>query len=393
LGGEADIMTHIDIIYPEEKIKQSRDRLNNVYNKQKYLDRIPVQIGLQTGYFLDIRKFGFLEYFSDAKAQVYHQIMNIKWRLENVKEDFLTSELIVLAPDLQNIATSANFNGVEVVWDDKNPPRIKHFINEISELRKLKLPLVTDGICGRKIRMLAEMQEEIKNYTVTLNGNPIPVKITAPGTEGPFTDALDLLGEKLFVWLYEFPDDIKEFMKILASALINFEKYIRNLCDHKRKGISITSDGAEMLSPVMFKEFVLPYNEMIFNEFPEYKEFHMCGKIDHLLDIVSNMNIDHLVAFGFSNDICLMKKLFGSRFVYSGGVNPILLKYGERSEIEKEICRYIKIFGDIGTYILGDGASVAPGTSLKNINMLCETAEQYRFDNMTKKKDKCENGN
>ncbi len=373
-------MTRIDIKYPKEKIRKSRERINSVYQDRKYLDHIPVQLGLQTGYFFDIRNVGLLEYFSDAKAQVYHQIMNIKWRLENIEEDFLTNEQIVLAPDFQNIAIAANFNGVEVVWDDKNPPRIKHFINEIGELRKLKLPQVTDGICGRKIKMLIEMQEEIKNYTVTLNGKPIPVKVSAPGSEGPFTDALDLLGERLFVWLYEYPEDIKRFMEILSTALINFEKHIRSLCSHMRVGISITSDGAEMLSPEMFTEFVLPYNEMIFNAFPEYKEFHMCGKIDHLLDIISEMNIDHLIAFGFSTDIFRIRKLLNSRFVYSGGVSPIILKNGNRSEIEKEIYKYINVFRDTGAYILGDGASIAPGTPLENVNMLYEMAEKYKTE-------------
>ena len=375
-------MTCIDIRYPKEKIRKSRERINSVYQHREYLDRIPVQLGLQAGYFFDIRDVGFLEYFSDAKAQVYHQIMNIKWRLENIEEDFLTSEQIILAPDFQNIAIAANFNGVEIIWDDKNPPRIKHFINEIGELRKLKLPQVTDGICGRKIKMLIDMQEEIKNYTVTLNGNPIPVKVSAPGSEGPFTDALDLLGEKLFVWLYEYPEDIKRFMEILSTALINFEKYIRSLCKHKRKGISITSDGAEMLSPDMFKEFVLPYNEMIFNAFPEYKEFHMCGKIDHLLDIISEMKIDHLIAFGFSTDIHIMRKLLNNKFVYSGGVSPVLLKNGAKCEIENEIKKYINMFRDTGAYILGDGASIAPGTSVENVNMLYEMSEKYNIVNI-----------
>ncbi|MCD4681565.1 MAG: uroporphyrinogen decarboxylase family protein, partial [Bacteroidales bacterium] len=266
-------MTKINISYPEDKIRQSRERLNSVYEKRKYLDRIPIQVGLQTNYFLNLRGVSFLEYINDAKAQVYHQIMNVKWRLENIEEDFLTRKVIGLSPDFQNIGIAANFNGTKVIWDAKNPPVIEKFINDVEDLRKLKLPEVTDGICGEKIKMMYEMQEEIKNYSVTLNGEGIECIISVPGTEGPFTDALDLVGGELLLWLYEYPEDVKILMELLTTGLINFEKYIRKLCPNKRKGISITSDGAEMISPQMFKEFVLPYNEKIFNEFPEYNEF------------------------------------------------------------------------------------------------------------------------
>ena len=370
-------MINIALKYPEYKIRNTRERLDSVYQNRRYLDRIPIQTGLQTHYFLHDRGVGFLEYFSSARAQVYHQLMNIKWRLENIEEDYLSCESISVAPDFQNIATAANFNEVHVIWDDANPPRIERLEDGIGDLRKLAMPSVTDGICGKKIKMLFDMQEEIKNFNVTLNGKPIELKVSVPGTEGPFTDAMDLFGENLLVWLYEYPEDTKRFMRLLADALIHFEKHIRGLCSYKRKGISITSDGAEMLSPEMFKEFVLPYNEIIFNEFPEYKEFHMCGRLDHLMDIVSNMDIDHLIAFGFPNDIKLMRKKIGSKFVYSGGISPILLKNGSKNEIVDEICRYIDVFEDTGAYILGDGASVAPGTPVENINLLCATAGKY----------------
>lgn len=370
-------MVNIELKYPEYKIKNTRERLDSVYKNRRYLDRIPIQAGLQTHYFLHNRGVGFLEYFSSAKAQVYHQLMNVKWRLENIEEDYFASEIVSVSPDFQNIATAANFNEVSVIWDDANPPRIERFTDEIGDLRKLAPPLVTDGICGKKIRMFFDMQEEIKNYNVTLNGSPIEVRVSIPGIEGPFTDAMDLVGENLLVWLYEYPEDIKRFMQLLADALVRSEKYMRSLCPHKRKGISITSDGAEMLSPEMFTEFVLPYNDFIFNEFPEYKEFHMCGRLDHLMDIVSNMDIDHLIAFGFPNDIRLMRKKIGSKFVFSGGISPILLQNGSNSEIIDEVVRYIGVFEDTGAYILGDGASIAPGTPVGNINLMCETAEKY----------------
>jgi uroporphyrinogen decarboxylase len=371
----------IDIKYPEDRIVKSRERLNSVFKNRRYLDQIPIQLGLQAAYYLELRNTSFLDYFRDAKSQVYHQLMNTKWRIENIQDDSFSNRVIVLAPDYQNIATAANFNGVKVIWDDKNPPRIEHFLHDIEDVRKLELPDVADGICGQKIKLLLDMQKEIKNYDVTLNGQPIDVIVSSPGTEGPFTDALDLIGEKLFIWLYEYPEDMKRLMDLLASALINFEKHIRSLCRQQRFGISITSDGAEMLSPQLFKEFVLPYNQKIFNEFQDFKELHMCGKIDHLIDLISEMDIDHFNAFGFSSDIKLIREKIFNKYVYSGGISPILLKDGTKSAIINEIGKYIDTFKDTGAYILGDGASIAPGTPLENLNLFYESVSYgLQFD-------------
>ncbi|MCD4679960.1 MAG: hypothetical protein K8S00_06195, partial [Bacteroidales bacterium] len=82
-----------------------------------------------------------------------------------------------------------------------------------------------------------------------------------------------------------------------------------------------------------------------------------------------------------SNDINLMKKEICSKFVYSGGISPILLKNGNKQEIAGEIISYIDTFKDTGAYILGDGASIAPGTPIENLNMFYETATKHSKNN------------
>jgi uroporphyrinogen-III decarboxylase len=96
------------------------------------------------------------------------------------------------------------------------------------------------------------------------------------------------------------------------------------------------------------------------------------------------MDIDHFIAFGFPADIQAIKEKIYKKFVYSGGVNPVLLKDGSTDEIVDEIERYIDMFIETGSYILGDGASIAPGTPPANINLFAETAEKYMINNKAK---------
>ncbi|MBM4050967.1 MAG: hypothetical protein FJ279_38210, partial [Planctomycetes bacterium] len=95
-------MTKIDIRYPKEAMAKSRERMA-AHQEFRYVDRVPVVAGISARYTLQQRGVGFREFFSSPEAQVYHQLMNLKWRLENLREDFLLSPVVNVVPDFQNV--------------------------------------------------------------------------------------------------------------------------------------------------------------------------------------------------------------------------------------------------------------------------------------------------
>lgn len=66
----------------------------------------------------------------------------------------------------------------------------------------------------------------------------------------------------------------------------------------------------------------------------------------------------------------------GGRAMLEGGPDPMLVKSGSREAIIADCIRYIRALGGRGGYILGDGASAAPGTPVHNLNAMLDAAKQ-----------------
>ena len=88
--------------------------------------------------------------------------------------------------------------------------------------------------------------------------------------EGPVTTAWELVGESFMYDLYDKPEMLKNFMRIVTESIVD---YCRFFCevegtdfldptpDHGR----VCDDIAAMLPPAMWGEFVLPYWQMFFD--------------------------------------------------------------------------------------------------------------------------------
>ena len=80
----------ISLQYPAEKLEENR-RLREPLQRFEYGERVPVIFGASGRFVLHGRGVGFLEYFAGPKAQLRHQLLNLKWKLENVPGDWLTN--------------------------------------------------------------------------------------------------------------------------------------------------------------------------------------------------------------------------------------------------------------------------------------------------------------
>lgn len=364
-------MTRVSIKCDPLKRKKSMERLK-AYERKTYIDRIPICFGVEARYLLAQRGIGFLEYFESPESNFYHQIMNFKWRMENIEDDFLGCQEVRVFPDFQNTTTAGLFDETSIIWDDVQPPRVKPFILTIQELRKCGIPDMDKGMAARKRMYIQRMKELAKDYIVEINGEPVPIVVSMGWHETMMSGAIDMLGENLFLWMYEYPEDIKNFLNILTDASILFEKTMRAVSGEKREGADAIADGGEMLSADMFKEFMVPCYLKFYNAFKgQRRGLHMCGKIDHLLGVLKDdLRITMLNGFGFSVNPENIASIVGSAFFYSGGINPMLLWKGAMDDIKKEVLRYVEVLGRFGTYMMADGYNVVPGTSVETMNAI-----------------------
>ena len=132
-----------------------------------------------------------------------------------------------------------------------------------------------------------------------------------------------------------------------------------------------------MLGPEAFREFVVPYYLDIWRAYPRPRTFHMCGKIDHLLDLLRDeMQIDHLAGFGFPVDRQVLAEKLSGRVVLSGGPHPVLIRDGPAERIVAECEDYIRTVGRRGGYILCGGCGSVPGTPVEHYGRMVEASKR-----------------
>ena len=134
------------------------------------------------------------------------------------------------------------------------------------------------------------------------------VHIYHPDLQGPMDVAELLWGTAIFVELFDQPQLVHDFLKLICETYITFMKEwwkisppLPDLNPHWtsvwKGNIVLRDDSAMNLSPEMFKEFILPYDEWLLKELGG-GAIHACGRVDHWVEPMSK--IANLYGFNMS---------------------------------------------------------------------------------------------
>lgn len=366
----------IEITYPEDKMIENRRRLEAV-EKFEYTDRVPVVTGVYTRFPLKARNVALAEYDSDPQTQLYHQLLNTKWNIENIPDDRCISTQIAVGPDFHNMNTAGGF-GAQIDWLEDSPPRIHPLIESPPDIDKLPVPQPTDNLWGKKVEWFHKMKELLKDIKVIFNGKPAPVDVTVGGFEGVLTAAVDLVGSRFYQWLYEYPRACHKLLSKITTGQIRWEAYCRELMKAPGTGFGSAEDAAQMISLSHFREFVVPYHRELYQTFPGDRGMHMCGTSSHLLQsLVDDLRISHFNGFGREVDPRYIAKIMGGKVKMSGNIDPMLIQTGPKEKIIEASLHCLDAIAPYGGFILADGHNVPPGAPLENIRALVEAAQIY----------------
>ena len=73
-----------------------------------------------------------------------------------------------------------------------------------------------------------------------------------------------------------------------------------------------------------------------------------------------------------------LKREFGAHLTFHGGVDiQRVLPFGSPTEVEAEVCRCLKAFGEGGGYILTPSHAVQPDVPPANLIAMCRAAQQW----------------
>ena len=382
MGYSAEFMCyHVDIRYPAAGIACNRQRLESAYRFQ-FFDRIPVLLGIEARYLLHARGISFGEYFSDPRIQLIHQVENIKWRIENIPDDWLTAGAITVSPDFQNV-TNASGCGCEIFWqEDETPHAIQRFTT-VDEMCRHELPAWRSTLWGKKVEWYHAMKEFVENMEVRLNGERIPVKVTLSiNGDSPFMTAVELAGADFYSWLLEAPDACREFLQRIADRYVEVETEYRRISGRPmRDGLNYSDDSAQVISLKQYREFCVPIARRLYDMFGcdrfDGRMMHLCGRNVHLHPaLLHDLNITLLHGFGSANAPEEMHLLAG-KVVLQGNIDPMTLYQGSAADVEAETGKILEILGPSSGLILSDGFNVVPGTPVEMLEAVRNASMRF----------------
>lgn len=159
-----------------------------------------------------------------------------------------------------------------------------------------------------------------------------------------------------------------------------FERYMELGVDAITFSEDLGSQRALMISPAMFREFLLPEYEYIFKELKENKKiinFHSCGCVDDIAGDLAGIGVTILNPIqAKANDLKKLKADTQGRMALKGGIDTALIMTGIPSEVRNEVIRVMEILKPGGGYICGPDQHL-PDMPVENMNMLWKTAREF----------------
>ncbi len=338
----------IDIGIDEARLAKNEENAERFRKARNFetTDRVPVDLNTNQWTALAARGRLFKNYIHSPEDNLREQLLNLKWRLETIRDDrLIPTECVGVSPDLGCIR-GVEFD-MEIKWPDDQPPKSIHPLQELEQIDSLAMPEPDGGLNRMRIEWYHAMRDCRKNFDLRLNGKALEIHINLGHPGGPIPAAFALAGSNLFLWMAMDPDRVHRLMDLATESHIRCKEFFHELTGTEPgQGIGMGCDTAEMLSPGMFREFVVPYYNRIYERYGGHRGFHNCGKNEHLLELIrDDLKIDSHNGFGSCVEIDVLAEKMAGRVVLQGGPSPVLLRDGTKEEIQADTRRYIEKLG------------------------------------------------
>lgn len=201
-------------------------------------------------------------------------------------------------------------------------------------------------------------------------GDDVPI---IGGIQGAFSIAGALL-ETIFILkaTIKGPEKIPSFLEIgeKAGTLLG-----QALIDAGADIISCEDMGSSpaMLTPQIYQEIVLEYQQRQFSALSVPKILHICGKVDPIVEWMGQTGAD-ILSIEPKASVQTARQKCGADIILMGGADTATTLFFNSPEEIKNDCE--AMIAD-GIQILAPGCAVAPGTPLENLLALTEVARAH----------------
>jgi uroporphyrinogen decarboxylase len=265
-------------------------------------------------------------------------------------------------PMLFDLQLEAEAMGCELAWADETPPSVKtHPLSGGGSLAHLppfdlaagRLPIAFEVTR----RMKACVGDHVGIYGLVC---------------GPFTLAMHLMGNDLFMQMYDHPDYVKAVVGYCASIGCKMaQAYVEAGADV----IAVVDPMTSQISPEHFTEFVASYVNQVFDSVRERgaaSSLFVCGDASRNLTEMTktscdNLSIDENIPLGLLRDT---SRTTGKSFGGNLKLTSVLL-FGDEDDCRLDAIRCIDVAGSAG-FILAPGCDLPYAVPPANLEAVAE---------------------
>lgn len=281
----------------------------------------------------------------------------------------------VLAETLLKVREMLDFDGVYVSRDnwiyheslggemrfpeDDEPRGVGPLLESPSDFRRLRLP--DPETASGMATVLAAAKQVVR----AVGGE---YYIQANIDTGPFSLGAELMGLERFLLAVSTlqEEEVHRYLEFCTDVVIAYgEAMIAVGVD----GIQYGDACASLVSPEMYRQFVLPYQERTVEALSDRQcdlWIHICGKTDHLLPLIGPLAID-----GFEVDALVplrtARAALGSRIALKGNLDTTFLLQRTPEEVYAETRRILEEYGESTGLVFSPGCGVPRMTPRENL--------------------------
>jgi uroporphyrinogen decarboxylase len=258
--------------------------------------------------------------------------------------------------------------GCKIFFQETGPPLADPLpvnIRFLEEIEKLAFPDVRNG--GR-LPVIHETVRLLSAYSK----DELPV---VGLFEGPFTTTCRIIeAEQIMRMTYKkqevleaLLDKVNQFLMEFGQALIEDGANVLFIPE--------PTSSSSMISPHMFRKFVLPRLQRLIHGLNVPCILHICGDSLPILDAMEEAGA-HVLSLDQCMDLSKSRAIVPSG-VLGGNVDPInSLLMGTQEQVVHDTLKCLRT-GGTSRFILMSGCGVPPNTSIGNLKAMIETAIAY----------------
>jgi uroporphyrinogen decarboxylase len=169
-----------------------------------------------------------------------------------------------------------------------------------------------------------------------------------------------------------------DFVHELMHFTVGIPKILGEAVKNAGAGLSLSEAPASisLISPKIFREFVLPYEKEVISHLREKRisvTVHVCGFIEPIMEDLASMGA---VAISMDQPSSLEKMFEASqgKVVVVGNVATNVFLSGTREDMESEVKRCLTVGKEREGYILSSGCELSPRGDIERVKWFCEFA-------------------